>query len=70
MLLLISVHITNAKTNRKENKMTNQEARKVTYDKCPVKCASCEEECDSTAVGACRHNLEAYMEKEQNGKED
>ena len=50
--------------------MTNQEARKVTYDKCPVKCASCEEECDSTAVGVCRHNLEAYMEKEQNGKED
>jgi hypothetical protein len=50
--------------------MTTTEARQVTYDKCPVKCVSCEKECDSTAVGVCIHNLEAHMDKNQNKKED
>lgn len=41
--------------------MTNEEARKIDYDECPVKCAGSREECEKTCVGTCRQNLE--MEK-------
>ena len=40
--------------------MTNEEARKIDYDECPVKCAGLREECEKTCVGTCRQNLEAW----------
>ena len=40
--------------------MRNEEARKIDYDSCIVKCARTKEECENTRIGICRRNLEIY----------
>lgn len=37
--------------------MNNTQIRKITYEKCPLKCTGCEALCDEMPVGQCRANL-------------
>lgn len=57
-------YITGSAIMKEGEHMTNEEAREIVYDNCPVKCASCESECNSTAVGVCKQHLELHLEKE------
>ena len=48
----------------KYSEMDNTEIRKITYEKCPIKCTSCSALCDEMPVGQCRKNLSEKLDKE------